>query len=254
MRRLLLLGLLALGVAAPPPAQAQPWPSRPVRLVVVFPPGGASDIAARVLAEALSARMGARFVVDNRAGAGSTIGTRSVVQARPDGHTVLMGSISFLTAPLIMQPMPFDPAEALRCVCLVSTSPYILVVRADSPWRSWRDYIAAAKAEPGRLTYSTSGIATSNHIAMDDILAREGAGALYKGGLAGAIAEDMRRNGGLLTGGDLAGFAPERQAPLEVGYRGWRYAGNRPPGGGALLQTVEQVQVGPLKSPSRRAA
>ena len=105
--------------------------------------------------------------MDNRAGAGSTIGTRSVVQARPDGYTVLMGSISFLTAPLIMQPMPFDPAEALRAVCLVSTSPYILVVRADSPARDIAGFHAMAQAQGAKLNYGSAGNGTPLHLGAE---------------------------------------------------------------------------------------
>jgi tripartite-type tricarboxylate transporter receptor subunit TctC len=154
--------------AAPRGARAQAnWPDRPVTVVVPFAPGGTPDIGARLLAPKMGEFLGQPVAVENRAGAGSTIGTRSVVQARPDGHTVLMGSISFLTAPLTIQPMPFDPVEALRCVCLVSTSPYILVVRAtarratsraSTPWRRRRarSSTTARPATARRCTWARS--------------------------------------------------------------------------------------------------
>ena len=145
-RRAALAAPAAALLAAPAVRAQANWPERPVTMVVPFAPGGTPDIGARLLAPKMSEFLGQGVVVENRAGAGSTIGTRSVVQARPDGYTVLMGSISFLTAPLTMQPMPFDPAEALRAVCLVSTSPYILVVRADSPARDIAGFHALARA------------------------------------------------------------------------------------------------------------
>ena len=159
----------AAALASPAsPARAQAgWPERPVTVVVPFAPGGTPDIGARLLAPKMSEFLGQGVVVENRAGAGSTIGTRSVVQARPDGHTVLMGSISFLTAPLTMQPMPFDPAEALRAVCLVSTSPYILVVRADSPARDIAGFHALARAQGAKLNYGSAGNGTPLHLGAE---------------------------------------------------------------------------------------
>ena len=159
----------AAALASPvSPARAQAgWPERPVTVVVPFAPGGTPDIGARLLAPKMSEFLGQGVVVENRAGAGSTIGTRSVVQARPDGHTVLMGSISFLTAPLTMQPMPFDPAEALRAVCLVSTSPYILVVRADSPARDIAGFHALARAQGAKLNYGSAGNGTPLHLGAE---------------------------------------------------------------------------------------
>lgn len=155
-----------LGASSAARAQAN-WPERPVTMIVPFAPGGTPDIGARLMAPKMSELLGQNVVVENRAGAGSTIGTRAVVQARPDGYTVLMGSISFLTAPLIMQPMPFDPAEALRCACLVSTSPYILVVRADSPAKDIAGFHALAKAQGAKLNYGSAGNGTPLHLGAE---------------------------------------------------------------------------------------
>lgn len=161
---------LALPAAALPAssihAQAN-WPERPITMIVPFAPGGTPDIGARLLAPRMSEILGQGVAVENRAGAGSTIGTRAVVQARPDGYTVLMGSISFLTAPLTMQPMPFDPVETLRVVSLVSTSPYILIVRADSPARDIADFHELARAQGARLNYGSAGNGTPLHLGAE---------------------------------------------------------------------------------------
>ena len=165
-RRAALAAPAALLAPSAAPAQAN-WPERPVTMVVPFAPGGTPDIGARLLAPKMSEFLGQPVTVENRAGAGSTIGTRAVVQARPDGYTVLMGSISFLTAPLTIQPMPFDPVETLRAVCLVSTSPYILVVRADSPARDIAGFHALAKAQGAKLNYGSAGNGTPLHLGAE---------------------------------------------------------------------------------------
>ncbi|MEI6159392.1 MAG: tripartite tricarboxylate transporter substrate-binding protein [Roseococcus sp.] len=154
---------LMLPLATPALAQAN-WPERPVNMIVPFAPGGTPDIAARLMAPKMSEFLGQGVTVENRAGAGSTIGTGAVVRARPDGYTVLMGSISFLTAPLTAQPMPFDPVETLRCVSLVSTSPYILIVRADSPARDIAGFHAMTRARGAALNYGSSGSGTPLHL------------------------------------------------------------------------------------------
>jgi len=159
--------VLPPALAATPARGQAGWPERPVNMIVPFAPGGTPDIGARLLAPKMSEALGQPVTVENRAGAGSTIGTRAVVQARPDGYTVLMGSISFLTAPLTMQPMPFDPVEALRVVSLVSTSPYILVVRADSPARDIAGFHAMAREQGARLNYGSAGNGTPLHLGAE---------------------------------------------------------------------------------------
>lgn len=159
------LALSAASVLGAPGAGAQPtWPDRPITMIVPFAPGGTPDIGARLLAPKMAEALGQPVAVENRAGAGSTIGTRAVVQARPDGYTVLMGSISFLTAPLTMQPMPFDPVETLRVVSLLSTSPYVLVVKADNPVRDIAGFHAWTRDQGARLNYGSAGSGTPLHL------------------------------------------------------------------------------------------
>lgn len=158
---------LALPAAMLPLSARAAWPERPVTMIVPFAPGGTPDIAARLMAPKMGEFLGQTVAVENRTGAGSTIGTRAVVQARPDGLTVLMGSISFLIAPLVMQPMPFDPVAALRVVSLVSTSPYILIVRADSAARDIAGFHAMTRAQGAKLNYGSAGNGTPLHLGAE---------------------------------------------------------------------------------------
>jgi tripartite-type tricarboxylate transporter receptor subunit TctC len=164
-RRTLLAAPAAAALAVPSLSRAQAgWPDRPVTMVVPFAPGGSPDIAARLVAPHMSQRLGQAVVVENRTGAGSTIGTRSVLQARPDGYTVLMGSISFMMAPLTMDPVPFDSAAGFRVVSLLATVPYILVVRADAPPKDIAQFHAWVAANRGKLNYGSAGNGTPLHL------------------------------------------------------------------------------------------
>lgn len=161
-RRALLAAAAALPAAAPQAEEI--WPSRPVRLVVPFGPGGPIDTIGRLLAEQLRARLGQPFVVDNRAGAGGSIGLRAVMQAPPDGHVLLLTSSSLASLHALMPQEGLDPREGVTPISLVAEVPTALVVRADSPIRDLAALIAAARAQPGRLTYGSGGVGSSNHL------------------------------------------------------------------------------------------
>jgi tripartite-type tricarboxylate transporter receptor subunit TctC len=165
--------LAAPATLLPLAAEAQRgFPDHPVTMIVPFAPGGAPDIAARIVVPKMTELLGQSVVVENRAGAGSVIGTRAVVQARPDGYTALMGSISFMLAPLTMDPHPFDPAATLRVVSLMATVPYVLVVRADAPPKTLAEFHRwVAAAPPGSLNYGSAGSGTPLHMggAMYDL-------------------------------------------------------------------------------------
>jgi tripartite-type tricarboxylate transporter receptor subunit TctC len=146
-------------------AQAN-WPERPVRLIVPFPPGGSNDIIARFLAEALRDRLGQPFLVENRSGAGGNIGADIVAKATPDGHTLLISAPpAFAINEHLYRSMPFNPERDLSPIALVASVPIVLMVPAESPARSLTDLIAMARREPGRLTFGSSSIGGTNHLA-----------------------------------------------------------------------------------------
>jgi tripartite-type tricarboxylate transporter receptor subunit TctC len=165
-----LLGAAALAPLAAP-AYAQTFPSRPIRLVVPFAPGGAVDITGRLLAERLQPILGQPITVDNRGGAGGNLGADVVAKADPDGHTILLGTVTILAANkfLYRRSMPFDPQRDLAPVTRVATGTVLLVVNADRPWRSFADLVAAAKAQPGRISMGSSGTGTVSHITLASV-------------------------------------------------------------------------------------
>ncbi len=165
-RRTVLASLAA--VAAQPGlslAQATAWPTRPVRMVIAYPAGGTTDIAGRLLAERLSRSQGQQVVVDNRGGAGGTLGAGSVVRAEPDGYTLLMAASPEVSiAPTTMKALAYDPVADLAPVSLVGQVPFVLVVNPQLPVRTLQEFIAHARAHPGKLNYSSFGNNTSNHL------------------------------------------------------------------------------------------
>lgn len=157
---------LALG-AAPRPgaAQGSDWPSRPIRIVVAWAPGGAVDTIARRLAPKLSDSLGRPVVVENKSGATGTIGAADVARAAPDGHTLLAMDNTYAMLPYLFQRLPFDHANAFRPVTISAFSPVMIAVHRDAPWRDLAALIAAAKREPGKITYGTGGIGSAPHFA-----------------------------------------------------------------------------------------
>lgn len=163
-------GLLALAAFTPALARAQTpeWPSRAIRVIVPFPPGAGTDILARAYAQHLSDLLRQPVVIENRAGASGIIGTEAASRAAPDGYTMLMANSSVLAInPAIRATLPYDPRNGFEPIALVGANDSALVVRADSPFRSVADVIAAAKARPGTLSYSSAGSGTSTHMAAE---------------------------------------------------------------------------------------
>lgn len=162
-RRALLAGLAAAGIAAP--ALAQPWPSRPVRIVVPFPPGGSTDLLARRLAERLTTSLGQTVLVENRPGAGGTAGADYVAKAPPDGLVLLMGVTgSNAIAGSLFRGLPYDPVASFAPISRLVSAPLVLVVTPGMSVRDLAGYIAAAKAAPSTITYATPGNGTSMHL------------------------------------------------------------------------------------------
>jgi tripartite-type tricarboxylate transporter receptor subunit TctC len=155
----------ALGLAAAPAVQAQAWPSKPIRLVVPFPPGGSTDVLARRLAERMSPSLGQTVLVENRPGAGGTTGADFVSKSAPDGHTLLMGVTgSNAIAASLFPNLPYDPVAGFAPVSRVVSAPLVVTVNPGLPIRNLAEYIAAAKAGPGSITYATPGNGTSMHL------------------------------------------------------------------------------------------
>lgn len=164
-RRFIALGGAALAPALLRSARAENYPSRFVRLVVPFPPGGAVDNAARILAHRLSEMWGQQMVIENKGGAGGNIAAQSVLNAEPDGYTVYICSIGHAINQFIYPNLGYDPVADFAPVTLMCLYPNIMAVPNSSRHRSVPEFIAAAKADPGKLTYASSGIGTSLHLA-----------------------------------------------------------------------------------------
>jgi tripartite-type tricarboxylate transporter receptor subunit TctC len=163
-----------------------PWPSRPIRLVLPFPPGGGTDTLARIMAPRMNELLGQPIVVDNRAGAAGNIATDIVAKADPDGYTVLMGFNTALTMnPSLYKNLPFDVQRDFKPVTLLATAQYVLVVNSSLPVHSVKELIALAKSKPGQLNYSSSGPGSPLHLAGELFKARTGTDIThipYKGG------------------------------------------------------------------------
>nr|WP_244789149.1 tripartite tricarboxylate transporter substrate binding protein [Cupriavidus pauculus] len=153
---------LLTGLAAP--AQAA-FPDKPIRIVVPFSPGGGTDLIARAMGIAMAQDLGQPVVIDNKPGGGTIIGTDNVAKSAPDGYTLVMATFAHAVNPSLQPKLPFDTERAFTPVMLVGRSPNVLVVRADSPYKSVRDVIAAAKARPGRISFASQGPGTSAHLA-----------------------------------------------------------------------------------------
>ena len=160
--------LIAVLLLAAHAALAQPWPAKPVRLVVTFPPGGTSDIVARLVGERMGQRIGQPVIVDNRPGVAGILGTDLVVKSPPDGYTLLLTSTAPIAfAPSTPKPLGYDPVRDLQHIGVLGTIPLALVVRNDFPAKSARDVVALAKEKPGGLNFSSSGNATPSHFMLE---------------------------------------------------------------------------------------
>ena len=161
--------LCALAAAAlvmlPGPTFAQPFPNHPIRLIVPFPPGGPTDIVARPLAQMLSEALAQPVIVDNRGGAGGSIGADAVAKAPPDGYTLLMGTVgTHAINPTLFRKLPYDAAKDFTPLGLIAMAPVAVVVPAGSPYGSVAELVAAAKAKPGSIIFGSAGNGTPGHL------------------------------------------------------------------------------------------
>ena len=194
MKRLLTSVLLSLAAAGT--AWAQAWPAKPVTLLVPFPPGGSTDAIARMLSVKLPEKLGGSFVVDNRGGAGGTIGTAAVKRAPADGYTVLVTSLGPLViGPHLMKNIGYDPTKDLDYISVAVQAPNALVVPAASPHKTLADVLAFMKAHPEKMSFASSGNGSSDHITAELFWQQTGTSGLhipYKGG--GPVMTDLLGN------------------------------------------------------------
>ena len=179
-------------------AGAQSWPERAVKFIVPFPPGGATDIAARLLGEQLTQLWGQSVIVENRGGAGGGVGAAEAARAAADGYTLFFPSGSVMTAnQYVYAQLNYDPEKDFVPVTVVVSGPQVLVVQASSPYKTVKDLLDAAKAQPGKLTFGSAGIGSQTHLAVENLLYQARIDAVhvpYKGegpGLASLVAGDI---------------------------------------------------------------
>ena len=179
-----LLSLLGF-VLATPQVAAQTWPAKPLHAIVPFGAGSTTDIIPRLVFEQLSAQIGHGIVVENRTGAGGTIGTSFVAKADPDGYTILVSSNAHTIAPALYPKLSYDVARDFAAVIPLGATPAVLVVSPAKNFKSLGDLVSAAKAKPGAITFSSVGVGTATHLSAERFRASAGIDALhipYRGG------------------------------------------------------------------------
>jgi tripartite-type tricarboxylate transporter receptor subunit TctC len=187
-RRAVLGAMLALGLADR--ASAQAYPTRPIKLVVPFTPGGVTDNIARVFCERMGRELGQQFIIDNRAGANGRIGTDAVAKSAPDGYTLLLGGIGALTIHPHMLKVPYDPVNDFIPISLIATNDVVIVINPKLAPTTPAELIAYLKANPGKLQYGSSGIGAPTHLAAELFKSRIGADMIhvpYKGDSAAVM-------------------------------------------------------------------
>jgi len=160
--------LLAALLFCPLAAFSQSYPAKPIRLMVPFPPGGSTDIVARIVAQKLGAQLGQSVAIENRGGAGGTLGTAVVAKAAPDGYLLTVGSTStHVVAPSVYQKLEYDPVKDFAPIGLMAVSPYLLVVNPGVQARSLKELVALLQSQPGKMNYASAGVGSTTHLAME---------------------------------------------------------------------------------------
>src|SRR5258705_12614335 len=161
-------------------AAAQAWPAKPIRLMVPFPPGGSTDIVARIVAQKLSERLGQPIVIENRGGAGGTLGTAVVAKAAPDGYSLVIGTTStHVVAPSVYKKLEYDPGRDFQPISLIAVTPYLLVVHPSVPAKTLKELVELMRSKPGQLNYASAGIGSTTHLAMEMLKAASSTYALH---------------------------------------------------------------------------
>lgn len=167
MTRIVLLSLLAAMAAAPVTASAQAWPTKPIRFVMPYPPGGSSDILARPIANEMTKSLGQPVVIEYKPGGGSTIGADNIAKSAPDGHAIVMLLTAHAINASLMPKLPYDTLKDFTSITLAATQPLVVEVNAQAPIARLQDLIAAAKASPGKLNYGSAGPGNTSHLAVE---------------------------------------------------------------------------------------
>ncbi len=225
-----LLSTLALCLVAISGVHAQAWPTKPVTLLVPFPPGGSTDMIARTLAPKLQEKLGNSFIVDNKAGAGGTVGAAQAKRAAPDGYTIFVSSLGpFVIGPHLIKGVAYDALKDFDYITVAVQAPNVLTVPANSPHKSLADVLAFHKANPGKMSFASAGNGTSDHLTAELFWQQTGTTGLhipYKGGapamadlLGGQVdATFMNINTGItnIRGGKLRALAitSDKRSPL----------------------------------------
>lgn len=168
INRRLILTWIAAGPAFAISAEAADYPSRPIRLVVPYAPGGGADAVARIVAKKASETLGQPIVIENKGGAGSIVGTEIVAKAEPDGYTLLLGQSGPISInPAVYKALPYDPVKDFAPITMTTAYPYILVVNADSPAKTLQEFVALARSKPGTMNYGSTGVGAANHLVAE---------------------------------------------------------------------------------------
>jgi tripartite-type tricarboxylate transporter receptor subunit TctC len=165
--RIAMIPLLVLGGALAQPALAQPYPSKPVRFVVPYPPGGSNDVLTRIVAQTMSPGLGQQVVVDNRAGAGGMIGADNVAKSPPDGYSVVNVQASFTANAALRAKLAYDPINDFAYIGMMARGPMLAVVHPSLPVKNIKELVALAKAKPGQINYGSTGTGGHNHLATE---------------------------------------------------------------------------------------
>ncbi len=160
-----ILGAICFLLVLAPPLWAQNYPNKPIRFVVPFPPGGATDIVARIITPKLSERLGQPVVVENRAGAGSNVGSEFIAKSRPDGYTIGIVTVDMTPGPSLYKKLGYDPVKDFAPISLTAQSPLMMMVRSSLPTKTLKDFVEYAKANPGKVNYGSSGMGGLGHLA-----------------------------------------------------------------------------------------
>lgn len=205
-RAALVIGASA-ALARPALAQGR-FPDRPIRLIVPWPPGGSTDGQMRAMAEIASRHLRQPIVIENRPGAAGTLGAQAVKDAKPDGYTLTQMPISVFRIPQMTERPNFDPLKDFTWIIHVTGYLFGVVVHADRPWKTWQDFLAYAKANPGKVTYGSPGVGSSLHITMEQIAQRLGIEWVHVPFRGGAENMQATLSGTIDATADSTGWAP----------------------------------------------